>query len=159
MIDFLAWHVVGDDRRHQRVSIAPSWSWACIGCPIRFIRIARQSAILQQTSDSAGDGSGSIFLSCKILQEEVILKANSLVISKFRDLNYNECQNVDKNQNKQVQYLLLGESKAKRYVRDSGLIVVNFGQRSFKRIGMCEIFGEECKAAWERAEYQDVTLF
>ena len=158
MIDLLAWHVVGDDKQHQRVSIAPSWSWACIDCPIRFTRLARQSAIFRKTSDLAGSGPGSIFLSCKMLREEDILSSHSLVISKFQDLNNDECQNVDKSQKKQVHYLLLGESKAKRYMRDCGLIVVNFGQRSFKRIGLFEIFGEECKAAWDIAKYQDVTL-
>jgi hypothetical protein len=90
-----------------------------------------------------------ISLNCKSLGEEKTPRDFPILNQRRLDLD------SDEQSSEQVQYLLLGEAKTKKYSTAIGLVAISVMPGLFRRIGYFEFGGLKM---WDGAERQDIVL-
>ncbi len=152
-IELLAWYKPDVEREKKRcLTRAPSWSWASLDGVIRYERPLRTlDAKLKSLTVSAAE------LTCRILEEgdidfeqsDTILERPDLVdpSAEFRQRELKQ---------RETEYLLLGTVKVGEGVEKGiGLLVVDVGNRVYRRIGLA-IFMD--MKVWDGRKRRDIRL-
>jgi hypothetical protein len=151
IIDFLTWSAACENRQQRRSTRAPSWSWASRDSGVRFNKLSIIDAMLKVPTTSFEQGQEKLFINCRILS--AVQMPISGTLFKWVDLL------EDESSGDEVQYLLAGAIKRKKYWASSGLMVAHTEDPEvLRRIGYFEILLLDYTKIWHDVERQNVII-